>query len=205
MGTLTVRENLRFSAALRLPSSVPQSEKEARVNHLIKELGLTKVADSKVNIHTRPNYSSNPVLGLKLQDIRWESGQIDWSLWGVLLRWAHRWPGESLEERGRGQTSVWSWLLIPQFSFWMNRPQDWTPALLTRSCCCWKGSKEPSLPFLRFHLGLSWSLIMESAVSLTQNDTCIQCSALPKKQFNTRNTFFQSVNYMYMCVTLLHY
>ncbi|XP_054460635.1 broad substrate specificity ATP-binding cassette transporter ABCG2d [Anoplopoma fimbria] len=48
MGTLTVRENLRFSAALRLPSSVPQSEKEAQVNHLIKELGLTKVADSKV-------------------------------------------------------------------------------------------------------------------------------------------------------------
>uniref|UniRef100_A0A8D3C0U9 Broad substrate specificity ATP-binding cassette transporter ABCG2 n=1 Tax=Scophthalmus maximus TaxID=52904 RepID=A0A8D3C0U9_SCOMX len=48
MGTLTVRENLRFSAALRLPSSVPQNEKEARVNHLIKELGLTKVADSKV-------------------------------------------------------------------------------------------------------------------------------------------------------------
>uniref|UniRef100_A0A8C2WI56 Broad substrate specificity ATP-binding cassette transporter ABCG2 n=1 Tax=Cyclopterus lumpus TaxID=8103 RepID=A0A8C2WI56_CYCLU len=48
MGTLTVRENLRFSAALRLPSSVLQSEKEARVNHLIEELGLTKVADSKV-------------------------------------------------------------------------------------------------------------------------------------------------------------
>ncbi|XP_058496476.1 broad substrate specificity ATP-binding cassette transporter ABCG2d [Solea solea] len=48
MGTLTVRENLRFSAALRLHSSVPQSEKEARVNHLIKELALTKVADSKV-------------------------------------------------------------------------------------------------------------------------------------------------------------
>uniref|UniRef100_A0A3Q3MN08 ABC-type xenobiotic transporter n=1 Tax=Labrus bergylta TaxID=56723 RepID=A0A3Q3MN08_9LABR len=37
MGTLTVRENLRFS-----------SEKEARVNHLIQELGLTKVADCKV-------------------------------------------------------------------------------------------------------------------------------------------------------------
>lgn len=54
MGTLTVRENLRFSAALRLPSSVPQSEKEARVNHLIKELGLTKVADSKVALLTCP-------------------------------------------------------------------------------------------------------------------------------------------------------
>ena len=49
MGTLTVRENLRFSAALRLPSSLAQGEKEARVNHLIRELGLTKVADSKVN------------------------------------------------------------------------------------------------------------------------------------------------------------
>ncbi|KAJ8000719.1 hypothetical protein DPEC_G00183270 [Dallia pectoralis] len=48
MGTLTVRENLRFSAALRLPSSVPQKEKEARVNLLITELGLTKVADAKV-------------------------------------------------------------------------------------------------------------------------------------------------------------
>ncbi|CAL8400675.1 unnamed protein product [Boreogadus saida] len=48
MGTLTVRENLRFSAALRLPSSVSQAEKEARVSQLIKELGLTKVADSKV-------------------------------------------------------------------------------------------------------------------------------------------------------------
>lgn len=51
MGTLTVRENLRFSAALRLPTSVPQSEKEARVNRLISELGLTKVADSKVHIN----------------------------------------------------------------------------------------------------------------------------------------------------------
>ena len=43
-----MRQNLRFSAALRLPSSVPQGEKEARVNHLINELGLSKVADSKV-------------------------------------------------------------------------------------------------------------------------------------------------------------
>uniref|UniRef100_A0A8C9TYQ7 ATP binding cassette subfamily G member 2 (JR blood group) n=1 Tax=Scleropages formosus TaxID=113540 RepID=A0A8C9TYQ7_SCLFO len=48
MGTLTVRENLRFSAALRLPSSVSQKEKDARVSNFIKELGLTKVADSKV-------------------------------------------------------------------------------------------------------------------------------------------------------------
>uniref|UniRef100_A0AAQ6AI68 Broad substrate specificity ATP-binding cassette transporter ABCG2 n=1 Tax=Amphiprion ocellaris TaxID=80972 RepID=A0AAQ6AI68_AMPOC len=48
MGALTVRQNLRFSAALRLPKSVPQREKEARVNHLITELGLAHVADSRV-------------------------------------------------------------------------------------------------------------------------------------------------------------
>ncbi|XP_009557822.1 broad substrate specificity ATP-binding cassette transporter ABCG2 isoform X2 [Cuculus canorus] len=48
MGTLTVRENLKFSAALRLPKSVKEQEKNERVNHIIRELGLTKVADSKV-------------------------------------------------------------------------------------------------------------------------------------------------------------
>uniref|UniRef100_A0A3B3YP79 Broad substrate specificity ATP-binding cassette transporter ABCG2 n=1 Tax=Poecilia mexicana TaxID=48701 RepID=A0A3B3YP79_9TELE len=48
MGTLTVRQNLSFSAALRLPASVPQSEKEAQVDHLLRELCLTKVADTKV-------------------------------------------------------------------------------------------------------------------------------------------------------------
>ncbi|NXW02127.1 ABCG2 protein, partial [Fregetta grallaria] len=48
MGTLTVRENLKFSAALRLPKSVKEQEKNERVNKIIMELGLNKVADSKV-------------------------------------------------------------------------------------------------------------------------------------------------------------
>ncbi|XP_065544847.1 broad substrate specificity ATP-binding cassette transporter ABCG2 isoform X2 [Lathamus discolor] len=48
MGTLTVRENLKFSAALRLPKSVKECEKNERVNQIINELGLSKVADSKV-------------------------------------------------------------------------------------------------------------------------------------------------------------
>ncbi|XP_053559276.1 broad substrate specificity ATP-binding cassette transporter ABCG2 isoform X2 [Bombina bombina] len=48
MGTLTVRENLQFSAALRLPRSLRQKDKDERINQIIKELGLTKVADSKV-------------------------------------------------------------------------------------------------------------------------------------------------------------
>ncbi|XP_070614122.1 broad substrate specificity ATP-binding cassette transporter ABCG2-like [Erythrolamprus reginae] len=48
MGTLTVRENLQFSAALRLPKTVKTHEKEERINQVLKELGLTEVADSKV-------------------------------------------------------------------------------------------------------------------------------------------------------------
>ncbi|NXT00749.1 ABCG2 protein, partial [Jacana jacana] len=48
MGTLTVRENLKFSAALRLSKSVKEQEKNERVNQIINELGLSKVADSKV-------------------------------------------------------------------------------------------------------------------------------------------------------------
>ncbi|KAJ1218779.1 hypothetical protein NDU88_006353 [Pleurodeles waltl] len=48
MGTLTVKENMQFSAALRLPSTVTKKEKNERINKVIKELGLTKVIDSKV-------------------------------------------------------------------------------------------------------------------------------------------------------------
>ncbi|XP_037686157.1 broad substrate specificity ATP-binding cassette transporter ABCG2-like [Choloepus didactylus] len=48
MGTLTVRENLQFSAALRLPTTMMNHEKNERINKLIQELGLDKVADSKV-------------------------------------------------------------------------------------------------------------------------------------------------------------
>ncbi|XP_077074756.1 broad substrate specificity ATP-binding cassette transporter ABCG2 isoform X1 [Siphateles boraxobius] len=48
MGTLTVRENLRFSAALRLPKTIRQREKDEKVERLIQELGLSKVADSRV-------------------------------------------------------------------------------------------------------------------------------------------------------------
>ncbi|PKU33984.1 polycystic kidney disease 2-like 1 hypothetical protein [Limosa lapponica baueri] len=49
MGTMTVRENLHFSAALRLPSSISVKEKEERVTQIISELGLNKVADAKVS------------------------------------------------------------------------------------------------------------------------------------------------------------
>nr|XP_028584786.1 ATP-binding cassette sub-family G member 2-like [Podarcis muralis]XP_028584787.1 ATP-binding cassette sub-family G member 2-like [Podarcis muralis] len=48
MGTMTVRENLLFSAALRLPNTISFQEKEERVVQIINELGLSKVADTKV-------------------------------------------------------------------------------------------------------------------------------------------------------------
>ncbi|KAM3171510.1 hypothetical protein ACTXT7_016480 [Hymenolepis weldensis] len=48
MESLTVRENLYFSAALRLPANVPQKERDARVSALIKKLGLSAVANAKL-------------------------------------------------------------------------------------------------------------------------------------------------------------
>ncbi|XP_013008220.1 broad substrate specificity ATP-binding cassette transporter ABCG2-like isoform X2 [Cavia porcellus] len=48
MGTLTVRENLRFSAALRLPMTMTNHEKNRKINEIIEQLGLCKVADVQV-------------------------------------------------------------------------------------------------------------------------------------------------------------
>ena len=48
MGTLSVRENLNFSAALRLPQSTANHERSARVDQVLADMGLMHVADSKV-------------------------------------------------------------------------------------------------------------------------------------------------------------
>uniref|UniRef100_A0A0B6ZBZ1 ABC transporter domain-containing protein n=1 Tax=Arion vulgaris TaxID=1028688 RepID=A0A0B6ZBZ1_9EUPU len=48
MGTLTIRENIQFSAALRLPMSVKAAERNQRVVDVISELGMEKCADTKV-------------------------------------------------------------------------------------------------------------------------------------------------------------
>lgn len=47
-GELTIRENLWFSAMLRLPPSMSKKEKETRIEEVIVELGLSKAADTKV-------------------------------------------------------------------------------------------------------------------------------------------------------------
>lgn len=48
MGTLTVRENLHFSASLRLPGELSKHERRERVEATLSDLGLFHVAESKV-------------------------------------------------------------------------------------------------------------------------------------------------------------
>lgn len=50
MGTLSVRENLLFSAALRLPREYTWKERKERVDKVIEELGLQSCAYTKVRI-----------------------------------------------------------------------------------------------------------------------------------------------------------
>ena len=52
MGTLTVRENLMFSANLRLsPKHHSSAEKDKRVTEILEELGLTDCAATKVGCY----------------------------------------------------------------------------------------------------------------------------------------------------------
>ena len=48
MGTLTVRENLHFSASLRLSRKLSKRERSKRVEETLSDLGLFHVAESKV-------------------------------------------------------------------------------------------------------------------------------------------------------------
>ncbi|CAF3868438.1 unnamed protein product, partial [Rotaria sp. Silwood1] len=47
-GTLTVRENLMFSANVRLPKDMPKSERAERVTKVINDLGLESCADTRI-------------------------------------------------------------------------------------------------------------------------------------------------------------
>ena len=48
MGTLSVRENISFSAALRLPKSTSARQRAEKVETVINELGLSHVATTQV-------------------------------------------------------------------------------------------------------------------------------------------------------------
>jgi ATP-binding cassette subfamily G (WHITE) protein 2 len=47
-GTLTVRENLMFSANVRLPNDISEDERKERVTQVIHDLGLESCADTKM-------------------------------------------------------------------------------------------------------------------------------------------------------------
>jgi ATP-binding cassette subfamily G (WHITE) protein 2 len=47
-GTLTVRENIVFSANVRLPADVSETERKERVGKVIEELGLESCADTRI-------------------------------------------------------------------------------------------------------------------------------------------------------------
>eukprot|EP00004_Rigifila_ramosa_P026435 TRINITY_DN8231_c0_g2_i1.p1 TRINITY_DN8231_c0_g2~~TRINITY_DN8231_c0_g2_i1.p1 ORF type:complete len:568 (-),score=133.39 TRINITY_DN8231_c0_g2_i1:16-1719(-) len=48
MGSLTVQETLEFNAMLRLPKSMPTAEKLQRVEHVLQEIRLTSVRDTRI-------------------------------------------------------------------------------------------------------------------------------------------------------------
>jgi ABC-type multidrug transport system ATPase subunit len=50
MGTLTVRETLTYAALMRLPRSMPLKLKKKRVEDVMNELGITRIADSLIGI-----------------------------------------------------------------------------------------------------------------------------------------------------------
>jgi ATP-binding cassette, subfamily G (WHITE), member 2 len=62
MGTLTVRENLMFSANLRLPQIMRSAEREQKVESAIIDLGLQRCANTKVG----PSTFHHPILKLGL-------------------------------------------------------------------------------------------------------------------------------------------
>jgi len=51
-GTLTVRENVYFSALMRLPPEMTKDEKLEKVDEVIEELGISHVADTLVCMST---------------------------------------------------------------------------------------------------------------------------------------------------------
>lgn len=48
LGAVTVRDNLEFSAALRLPMTITRDEKRRRINEVLELLHLDKKQNTKV-------------------------------------------------------------------------------------------------------------------------------------------------------------
>ena len=62
MGSLSVRENLQFSAALRLPGHMTASDRKQRVEKVIETLNLFSCADTKVGNNNFANIMADQVM-----------------------------------------------------------------------------------------------------------------------------------------------
>lgn len=68
-GTSTVFEYLLFHAVLRLPSSISQEEKEARVFSIIKRLGMQKVSHNLIGDQFMRGLSGNARLLFHVREL----------------------------------------------------------------------------------------------------------------------------------------
>jgi ABC-type multidrug transport system ATPase subunit len=48
MGTLTVKEQVTYTAMMRLPAFMPHEEKMKRVDNVLEELGISHIAKSQI-------------------------------------------------------------------------------------------------------------------------------------------------------------
>lgn len=120
--------------------------------------------------------------------------------WMFYFRWALRWPVGSLEERGRGRASAWSWLLTPRCSFWMNQPRGWTPVPPTLSCYCWKGTKKKSLQLIFSNPNLEASLIFK--LDIFSAKIHIYCTNLKMIFHCKRDNTCCKITFLYMWMLL---
>jgi ATP-binding cassette subfamily G (WHITE) protein 2 len=60
-GTLTVRENLLFSANLRLPQSVTPEERLERVNKIIEQFGLSDCSNTRMGTESKRGVSGGEI------------------------------------------------------------------------------------------------------------------------------------------------
>jgi ATP-binding cassette subfamily G (WHITE) protein 2 len=65
---LTVRETLMYAAKLKLPYTVPMSEKEKMVEQLIRDLDLEKCANTRVGFGTSGGERRRLSLAMELID-----------------------------------------------------------------------------------------------------------------------------------------
>ena len=110
IGTLTVKENIMFSANMRLSADIPHEEKERRVDETINELGLSHVANHKAREMTSPVSIMTRFCGHTYWriDVFMAVCHMSCVFIFACIRWATSLSAVCLAESGSEQTSAWS-------------------------------------------------------------------------------------------------